>query len=125
MDEVSASSGRGRLHHQAFDSRILRRASTPTEALGSRDRWRARGRAQHRRLRSTTRRRAWKIADVEISLTMTEFNLLAVLAATPSACSRGPSCGTSVGYPHDLDDHSVDPHVQRCAASCPTTRTPA
>jgi len=55
-----------------------------------------------------------KIADDEIPLTMTEFNLLAVLAANPERVLTRAQLRDKVwGYPHDLDDHSVDPHVQR------------
>jgi DNA-binding response OmpR family regulator len=55
-----------------------------------------------------------KIADEEIPLTMTEFNLLAVLAANPERVLTRAQLRDKVwGYPHDLDDHSVDPHVQR------------
>jgi len=55
-----------------------------------------------------------KIGDDEIALTMTEFNLLAVLAANPERVLTRAQLRDKVwGYPHDLDDHSVDPHVQR------------
>lgn len=55
-----------------------------------------------------------KVGDDEISLTMTEFNLLAVLAANPERVLTRAQLRDKVwGYPHDLDDHSVDPHVQR------------
>jgi two-component system, OmpR family, response regulator RegX3 len=55
-----------------------------------------------------------KIAEEEIPLTMTEFNLLAVLAANPERVLTRAQLRDKVwGYPHDLDDHSVDPHVQR------------
>ncbi len=55
-----------------------------------------------------------KVADQEIVLTMTEFNLLAVLAANPERVLTRAQLRDKVwGYPHDLDDHSVDPHVQR------------
>jgi len=55
-----------------------------------------------------------RIADQEITLTMTEFNLLAVLAANPERVLTRAQLRDKVwGYPHDLDDHSVDPHVQR------------
>jgi two-component system response regulator VicR len=55
-----------------------------------------------------------KIGDQEITLTMTEFNLLAVLAANPERVLTRAQLRDKVwGYPHDLDDHSVDPHVQR------------
>jgi len=55
-----------------------------------------------------------RIADQEIPLTLTEFNLLAVLAANPERVLTRAQLRDKVwGYPHDLDDHSVDPHVQR------------
>ena len=55
-----------------------------------------------------------KIGEDEITLTMTEFNLLAVLAANPERVLTRAQLRDKVwGYPHDLDDHSVDPHVQR------------
>jgi DNA-binding response OmpR family regulator len=55
-----------------------------------------------------------KLGDEEIPLTMTEFNLVAVLAANPERVLTRAQLRDKVwGYPHDLDDHSVDPHVQR------------
>ena len=55
-----------------------------------------------------------KLGEDEIPLTMTEFNLLAVLAANPERVLTRAQLRDKVwGYPHDLDDHSVDPHVQR------------
>ena len=55
-----------------------------------------------------------RIHDEEIPLTMTEFNLIAVLAANPEhVLTRAQLRDKVWGYPHDLDDHSVDPHVQR------------
>jgi DNA-binding response OmpR family regulator len=58
--------------------------------------------------------RRLKVGDEEIPLTMTEFNLLAVLAANPERVLTRAQLRDKVwGYPHDLDDHSVDPHVQR------------
>ena len=55
-----------------------------------------------------------KVGEEEITLTMTEFNLLAVLAANPERVLTRAQLRDKVwGYPHDLDDHSVDPHVQR------------
>jgi DNA-binding response OmpR family regulator len=58
--------------------------------------------------------RRLKLGDEEIPLTMTEFNLLAVLAANPERVLTRAQLRDKVwGYPHDLDDHSVDPHVQR------------
>jgi DNA-binding response OmpR family regulator len=58
--------------------------------------------------------RRLKLGESEIPLTMTEFNLLAVLAANPERVLTRAQLRDKVwGYPHDLDDHSVDPHVQR------------
>jgi DNA-binding response OmpR family regulator len=55
-----------------------------------------------------------KVGNEEIPLTMTEFNLLAVLAANPErVLTRAQLRDKAWGYPHELDDHSVDPHVQR------------
>lgn len=55
-----------------------------------------------------------KVGDQEIPLTMTEFNLLYVLAANPErVLTRAQLRDRVWGYPHELDDHSVDPHVQR------------
>jgi two-component system alkaline phosphatase synthesis response regulator PhoP len=55
-----------------------------------------------------------RVGDEEIVLTLTEFNLLAVLAANPERVLTRAQLRDKVwGYPHDLDDHSVDPHVQR------------
>jgi DNA-binding response OmpR family regulator len=55
-----------------------------------------------------------KVGNEEIPLTMTEFNLIAVLAANPERVLTRAQLRDKVwGYPHDLDDHSVDPHVQR------------
>ncbi len=58
--------------------------------------------------------RRLKLGEDEIPLTMTEFNLFAVLAANPERVLTRAQLRDKVwGYPHDLDDHSVDPHVQR------------
>ena len=55
-----------------------------------------------------------KVGNEEIPLTMTEFNLLAVLAANPERVFTRAQLRDRVwGHPHELDDHSVDPHVQR------------
>jgi two-component system, OmpR family, alkaline phosphatase synthesis response regulator PhoP len=55
-----------------------------------------------------------RVGGEEIPLTMTEFNLLAVLAANPERVLTRVQLRDKVwGYPHDLVDHSVDPHVQR------------
>ena len=55
-----------------------------------------------------------RVGDEEIPLTMTEFNLISVLAANPERVLTRAQLRDKVwGYPHELDDHSVDPHVQR------------
>ena len=99
-----------------FDSRILAarinahlRRSTMAEAGGGRE-----GVLSIGALQIDNAARRVKIADEEIPLTMTEFNLLAVLAANPERVLTRAQLRDKVwGYPHDLDDHSVDPHVQR------------
>ena len=99
-----------------FDSRILaarinahlRRAAL-AEAGGGRE-----GVLSIGALQIDNAARRVKIADEEIPLTMTEFNLLAVLAANPERVLTRAQLRDKVwGYPHDLDDHSVDPLVQR------------
>ncbi|HEV2967997.1 MAG TPA: response regulator transcription factor [Candidatus Dormibacteraeota bacterium] len=99
-----------------FDSRILaarinahlRRAAL-AEAGGGRE-----GVLSIGALQIDNAARRVRIADEEIPLTMTEFNLLAVLAANPERVLTRAQLRDKVwGYPHDLDDHSVDPHVQR------------
>ena len=99
-----------------FDSRVLaarinahlRRAAL-AEAGGGRE-----GVLSIGALQIDNAARRVKIADDEIPLTMTEFNLLAVLAANPERVLTRAQLRDKVwGYPHDLDDHSVDPHVQR------------
>jgi DNA-binding response OmpR family regulator len=99
-----------------FDSRILAarinahlRRSALAEAGGGRE-----GVLSIGALQIDNAARRVKIADIEIPLTMTEFNLLAVLAANPERVLTRAQLRDKVwGYPHDLDDHSVDPHVQR------------
>ena len=99
-----------------FDSRILaarinahlRRASL-AESGGGRE-----GLLTVGSLQIDNAARRLKLGDDEIPLTMTEFNLLAVLAANPERVLTRAQLRDKVwGYPHDLDDHSVDPHVQR------------
>ena len=99
-----------------FDSRILaarinahlRRASL-AEAGGGRE-----GLLTVGALQIDNAARRLKLGEDEIPLTMTEFNLLAVLAANPERVLTRAQLRDKVwGYPHDLDDHSVDPHVQR------------
>ena len=99
-----------------FDSRILAarinahlRRSAMAESGGGRE-----GVLSIGALQIDNAARRVKIADGEIPLTMTEFNLLAVLAANPERVLTRAQLRDKVwGYPHDLDDHSVDPHVQR------------
>ncbi|TMD31827.1 MAG: response regulator transcription factor, partial [Chloroflexi bacterium] len=99
-----------------FDSRILaarinahlRRAAL-AEAGGGRE-----GLLTVGALQIDNAARRLKLGEDEIPLTMTEFNLLAVLAANPERVLTRAQLRDKVwGYPHDLDDHSVDPHVQR------------
>jgi len=99
-----------------FDSRILaarinahlRRAAL-AEAGGRRE-----GLLTLGALQIDNAARRLKLGEDEIPLTMTEFNLLAVLAANPERVLTRAQLRDKVwGYPHDLDDHSVDPHVQR------------
>jgi DNA-binding response OmpR family regulator len=99
-----------------FDSRVLaarinahlRRAAL-TEAGGGRDGILTVGELQ---IDNTARRVT--VRKEEVQLTMTEFNLLAVLAANPERVLTRAQIRDKVwGYPHDLNDHSVDPHVQR------------
>jgi DNA-binding response OmpR family regulator len=99
-----------------FDSRILAarinahlRRSALAESGGGRE-----GVLSIGALQIDNASRRVKIADEEIPLTMTEFNLLAVLAANPERVLTRAQLRDKVwGYPHDLDDHSVDPHIQR------------
>jgi DNA-binding response OmpR family regulator len=99
-----------------FDSRILAarinahlRRTVLDEASGGREEVLTVGTLQIDHLA-----RRVKVGDREIPLTMTEFNLLYVLAANPErVLTRAQLRDRVWGYPHDLDDHSVDPHVQR------------
>jgi DNA-binding response OmpR family regulator len=50
----------------------------------------------------------------EVNLTLTEFNLLALLAANPGrVLTRSQMLEKVWGYLAEVDHHSVDPHVQR------------
>jgi DNA-binding response OmpR family regulator len=61
-----------------------------------------------------TEGRRVRVGDREIKLTMTEFNLLAVLAANPGrVLTRAQLLEKVWGYTADVDYHSVDPHIQR------------
>jgi DNA-binding response OmpR family regulator len=55
-----------------------------------------------------------RIGGEEVRLTMTEFNLLALLASNPGrVLSRAQLLEKVWGYLAEVDYHSVDPHVQR------------
>src|SRR5215469_17654679 len=55
-----------------------------------------------------------RVSDHEVKLTMTEFNLLALLASNPGrVLTRSQLLEKVWGYLADVDHHSVDPHVQR------------
>lgn len=61
-----------------------------------------------------TEGRRVRVNDREVKLTMTEFNLLALLAANPGrVLTRAQLLEKVWGYLADVDYHSVDPHVQR------------
>src|SRR5918912_633779 len=61
-----------------------------------------------------TEGRRVRIGEDEIKLTMTEFNLLALLAANPGrVLTRAQLLEKVWGYLADVDYHSVDPHIQR------------
>jgi DNA-binding response OmpR family regulator len=61
-----------------------------------------------------TEGRRVRVGDDEIKLTMTEFNLLALLAANPGrVLTRAQLLEKVWGYLADVDYHSVDPHIQR------------
>ncbi len=99
-----------------FDSRILAarinahlRRTALVEVDGARE-----GTLMVGELQIDNSARRVKVGNEEIPLTMTEFNLLAVLAANPERVFTRAQLRDRVwGYPHELDDHSVDPHVQR------------
>lgn len=55
-----------------------------------------------------------RVAEQEIRLTLTEFNLLALLAANQGrVLTRSQLLEKVWGYLAEVGDHSVDPHVQR------------
>jgi DNA-binding response OmpR family regulator len=55
-----------------------------------------------------------RVAEQEVRLTLTEFNLLALLAANQGrVLTRSQLLEKVWGYLAEVGDHSVDPHVQR------------
>lgn len=61
-----------------------------------------------------TEGRRVRVGDQEVRLTLTEFNLLALLAANPGrVLTRSQLLEKVWGYLAEVDQHSVDPHVQR------------
>ncbi len=61
-----------------------------------------------------TESRRVRVGEEEIQLTMTEFNLLALLAANAGrVLTRAQLLEKVWGYLADVDYHSVDPHMQR------------
>jgi DNA-binding response OmpR family regulator len=61
-----------------------------------------------------TEGRRVRVGDSEVKLTLTEFNLLTLLAANPGrVLTRSQLLEKVWGYLADVDHHSVDPHVQR------------
>lgn len=61
-----------------------------------------------------TEGRRVRLDGQEVSLTMTEFNLLALLAANAGrVLTRAQLLEKVWGYLADVDYHSVDPHIQR------------
>ena len=61
-----------------------------------------------------TEGRRVRVSEHEVKLTMTEFNLLALLASNPGrVLTRSQLLEKVWGYLADVDHHSVDPHIQR------------
>ena len=61
-----------------------------------------------------TEGRRVRVGEKEIKLTMTEFDLLALLAANPGrVLTRAQLLEKVWGYLAEVDYHSVDPHIQR------------
>src|SRR5437870_13882836 len=55
-----------------------------------------------------------RVGESEVRLTLTEFNLLALLAANQGrVLTRSQLLEKVWGYLAEVGDHSVDPHVQR------------
>jgi DNA-binding response OmpR family regulator len=73
-----------------------------------------------------TEGRRVKVGEQEVKLTMTEFNLLALLAANPGrVLTRSQLLEKVWGYLADVDHHSVDPHVQRLRRKLEAAGDPA
>lgn len=61
-----------------------------------------------------TQGRRVRVGEREVKLTMTEFDLLALLAANPGrVLTRAQLLEKVWGYLAEVDYHSVDPHIQR------------
>ena len=61
-----------------------------------------------------TEGRRVRVNEREVKMTMTEFNLLALLASNPGrVLTRAQLLEKVWGYLADVDYHSVDPHIQR------------
>jgi DNA-binding response OmpR family regulator len=72
-----------------------------------------------------TEGRRVRVHDHEVKLTMTEFNLLALLAANPGrVLTRAQLLEKVWGYLADVDYHSVDPHIQRLRKKLETRADP-
>jgi two-component system response regulator PrrA len=73
-----------------------------------------------------TEGRRVRVHDHEVKLTMTEFNLLALLAANPGrVLTRAQLLEKVWGYLADVDYHSVDPHIQRLRKKLESVGDPA
>jgi two-component system response regulator RegX3 len=98
-----------------FDSREL------TARVGAHMRRLSRGTAGHRAglmrvglIEIDTEGRRVRVSEREVRLTMTEFNLLALLASNAGrVLSRAQLLEKVWGYLAEVDNHSVDPHIQR------------
>jgi DNA-binding response OmpR family regulator len=98
-----------------FDSREL------AARVGAHMRRMARGAGGHREgllrvglVEIDTEGRRVRVDEREVRLTMTEFNLLALLASNAGrVLSRAQLLEKVWGYLAEVDNHSVDPHIQR------------
>jgi two-component system alkaline phosphatase synthesis response regulator PhoP len=98
-----------------FDSREL------TARVGAHMRRMSRGSGGHREglvrvglIEIDTEGRRVRVDEREVRLTMTEFNLLALLASNAGrVLSRAQLLEKVWGYLAEVDNHSVDPHIQR------------